>query len=144
MTASDDLDRFIQQVHLSLAEFTRGNSEPLKALYSRRDDVTIANPFGPVARGWKNAAETMDRAATNYADGEATGFETVSKYETPELAYTVEVERFSSKIGGSAEVASFELRCTSVYRPEDGAWKIVHRHADPITTPRSAESVIQK
>jgi len=141
---TNDLDTFLEQVHLSLGEFTRGNSEPLKMLYSRRDDVTIANPFGPVARGWKKAAETMDRAATNYADGEATGFETVSKYVTPELAYTVEVERFNSKIGGSEGVTSFELRCTSVYRPEDGAWRIVHRHADPITTPRPAGSLIDK
>jgi hypothetical protein len=27
--------------------------------------------------------------------------------------------------------------------PENGAWKFVHRHADPIMTIRSAESVIQ-
>jgi hypothetical protein len=31
---------------------------------------------------------------------------------------------------------------TSVLRPEAGAWKVVHRHADPITTPRPARSVI--
>jgi hypothetical protein len=30
-----------------------------------------------------------------------------------------------------------------VYRHEDGVWKVVHRHGDPITTSRSAESVLQ-
>ena len=30
-----------------------------------------------------------------------------------------------------------------VFRPEeDGEWKVVHRHADPITTAQPAESVI--
>ena len=31
-----------------------------------------------------------------------------------------------------------------IMRPEDGVWKIVHRHADPITSARPAESVIQQ
>jgi hypothetical protein len=44
-------------------------------------------------------------------------------------------------IGG--EEASGALRLTSVLRPESGAWRVVHRHADPITTPRSAESLVQ-
>ena len=26
---------------------------------------------------------------------------------------------------------------------EDGTWKVAHRHADPVTVPQSAESVIQ-
>jgi ketosteroid isomerase-like protein len=36
------------------------------------------------------------------------------------------------------------LRVTSILRAEDGTWKIVHRHADPISTPQPAESVIQE
>jgi hypothetical protein len=36
------------------------------------------------------------------------------------------------------------VRVTSVFRFERGAWKLVHRHADPITTPRPAESVVNR
>ena len=74
-----------------------------------------------------------------------TGFETVTKYVTPELAYVVWIERPKAKVGGSEEITPFALRVTMVFRPEeDGEWKIVHRHADPITTPQPAESVIQE
>ncbi|WP_292321216.1 hypothetical protein [Mesorhizobium sp.] len=66
-----DLAKVIQQDHLAVDAFVKGDPEPLKRLYSQRDDVVIANPFGPPAKGWKNAAETMDRAAANYRDGEA-------------------------------------------------------------------------
>jgi ketosteroid isomerase-like protein len=86
----------------------------------------------------------MERAASLYRDGEVTGFETIAKYATPDLAYIVEVERYKAKVGGSEDIVPIALRVTSVLRPEDGTWKIVHRHADPITTARPAESVIQK
>jgi ketosteroid isomerase-like protein len=137
------LDQFIDQYHTALDEFFRGNPEPAKLLYSHREDASLANPFGPVAVGWSRVAETMERAASNYRDGGATGFETLATYVTPELAYLVEVERFEAKIGGNQETASGALRVTSIIRPEDGSWRIVHRHADPITSRRPAESVIQ-
>src|SRR5215217_9126692 len=37
-----------------------------------------------------------------------------------------------------------DLRVTMVLGPEDGTWKVVHRHANPITIPQAAESVIQE
>ena len=121
----------------------RGDSAPLKALYSHESDVSIANPFGPPVRGWRPAAETMDRAATYYRDGRATGFERMAEYATPGLAYVVEMEHFEAKMGGSKDMTPVTLRVTTVLRPESGTWKIVHRHADTITTARPAESVIQ-
>jgi ketosteroid isomerase-like protein len=143
MVASD-FDQFVEQYHRALDEFFRGDPNPAKALYSHLEDATLANPFGPVAIGWELVAEAMERAASNYRDGEATTFETLSTHVTPDLAYLVEVERFRAKVGGSEELASGELRVTSILRRESGAWKIVHRHADPITSPRAAESVVQE
>lgn len=142
--ASDDLDQVIEQNHLALSEFMKGNHEPLKKLYSQRDDVTLGNPFGPFARGIKQVVQTMQRAASYYRDGEATGFELVSKYVTPDLAYIVEVERLKSKVGGREDVTPVSLRVTNIFRREEGVWRLAHRHADPITTTRPAESVIQK
>jgi ketosteroid isomerase-like protein len=137
-----ELDEFLGQYHRALDEFFRGDPEPAKALYSHLEDASIGNPFGPVSIGWDRVAEAMERAASNYRDGRATSFERLATYVTPGLAYLVEVERFEAKVGGSEDTASGALRVTTILRPEDGQWRIVHRHADPITTPRSAESVI--
>jgi ketosteroid isomerase-like protein len=138
----DDLDQMVERYHLALAEFMRGNHEPAKVLFSEREDVTLGNPFGPFSRGWARVVDTMERAASHYRDGDAVGFDLVSRHVSPNLACVVEVERLRSKVGGRDEVASVELRVTTVFRREDGRWKIVHRHADPITTARPGESVL--
>jgi ketosteroid isomerase-like protein len=141
VTALDD--ELLEQYHQALGELTNGNPDVYKSMLSQREDVTLANPFGPVARGRDAVEERLERAAANYADGELTGFEQIAKYETPELAYLVEVERFNAKVGGRSESAAVALRVTSIFRPENGAWMVVHRHADPITTERPAASVLQ-
>lgn len=142
--ADSTFDDFVQQYHSALDEFFRGNPEPAQALYSRREDATLANPFGPVAKGWTQIAETTTRAAANYREGRATAFETAARCVTPELAYLVEVERFQAKVGNSDEFVTGSLRVTSILRPEEGVWKIVHRHADPIMGARPAESVVAR
>ena len=140
---SKDLDAAIERYHRSADDFVKGNSEPMKDAFSHEGDVTLANPWGPFVRGWPEVEAKMESAATNYKDGRATGFETVARYESADLACIAEIERFEAKVGGSDELTSVALRVTSIFRPEDGAWKLVHRHADPITTSRSAQSVIQ-
>jgi ketosteroid isomerase-like protein len=144
MAAVDDVDELIEQFHLALGEFMKGNPEPAQKLFSHREDVTLANPLGPAARGWEQVAATMERAASNFRDGEITGFENLAKYVTPELAYIVWIERAKAKVGGREDIVPFALRVTMIFRPEEGTWKIVHRHADPITTSQPAESVIQQ
>ena len=139
-----DFDEAVEHYHRAADEFVKGNPEPYKIVFSHQEDVSLANPFGPVVRGWKQVAETMERAASLYRDGKVIGFENVAKYVTPDHAYLVEVERNTAKIGGREDVTPLALRTTSILRPEDGTWKVVHRHADPITTVRAPESVIQK
>ncbi len=141
---TSNFDHAIEHYHQAASEFVKGNPEPYKGMFSHREDVSLGNPFGPFVHGWQQVAETMERASSLYRDGEMIGFENISTVVTAELAYIVEVERIQAKIGGREDVSSLALRATSILRPEEGTWKVVHRHADPITTARPAESVIQK
>jgi len=145
MATVDDFDEVVEQYHLALNEFLKGNPQPVKSFFSHRDDVTLANPLvGLPARGWERVAATLEHASSQFRDGENVGFEIVAKYMTPELAYVLSIERDKVKVGGSEDTAPSALRVTMTFRPEDGTWKEVHRHADPITTPQPAESVIQE
>ena len=133
----------LDEYHRAGLEITNGNPDVYKSLYSRSGDVTLANPFGPPARGWSGVSATLDRAADNYRDGEVVGFENVATVMGADLAYIVEIESYRARVGGAAVMTLVSVRVTSVFRREGGIWKLLHRHADPITAPRPPESVLQ-
>jgi ketosteroid isomerase-like protein len=137
------LKEAVELHHEAGDRIVRGDHEGYAALYSRQDDVTLGNPFGPFARGYDDVLGALQRAAANYRDGEATRVERISKHVTDDLACFVEVEHYQAKVGGRSDVSPVSVRVTSVFRPEQGSWKLVHRHADPITASRPAASVIE-
>src|SRR5512133_1579611 len=104
MTAEDNVDELIKQFTLAQGELLKGNPEPAKEFCSHRQDVTLANPLGPVVRGWEQVAAITDHAASQVRDGEIVDVETVMKCVTPELAYVVRVERTKAKVGGQEAV----------------------------------------
>lgn len=143
MSSVESFEQAIEASHQALNEIIRGNPEPFFDLYSRSDEATLANPYGPPARGFEEIQAGGRRAAANYRDGRVIGFQTFAKHAGDELGYTLEIERFETKVAGADELSPVALRVTSVFRREDGGWALVHRHADPITAPRSGESVIR-
>jgi len=143
MTGSD-FAQALEGYHLAVDAFVTGDPEPQKALFSRRDDVTLANPLGPPVRGWRQVGQALDSAAATIREGEPTQWESISQVVMTDLAYCVEIQRTRAKLSGADGIESFALRVTSIFRREDGVWKVVHRHADSITTPRSADSVLEK
>jgi ketosteroid isomerase-like protein len=107
--------------------------------------VSLANPNGPPVRGFDEVAKSIEHAASLRSDGEFLEWQIVAKCVTAELAYVVQIEQARAKIGASEEITPYAVRSTMIFRPEeDGEWKIVHRHSDPITTTQPAESVIKE
>ena len=142
MATVDDVDELIEQYYLAQREVLRGNPEPVKDLFSRREDVILANPYGPPVHGFDEVSKTIEHAASLRSDGTFVGWQIVAKYVTAELAYVVQIERSQAKTGAREEITPLAVRATMIFRPDEREWKVVHRHADPITTPQPAASVI--
>ena len=122
--------------------FMAGDTGPFKALFSDRSDATLANPFGGVAIGRAEILERLDRAVSYYRDGELVGVETIAQVAADDLGYTIEIETLRGFVGQSTERETIALRVTSVFRMEDGEWRLVHRHADPRATVKAPESIL--
>lgn len=147
---SPDFNDAVEKNHRWLTEFIKGNVEPAKEMFSQRDDVSLAGPQAtahrgsiPIAHGWEQVSKTLDSAIQFFREGQVTAFENIATYASDDLGFTVEVERFRARVGERQELAPVALRVTSIFRREDGDWKVVHRHADPITAALTPESVAQ-
>lgn len=128
-----NIDDMLAQFKAAANAFAKGDPEPMKALFSHRDDVTLANPFGPAVLGWGKVSSALEYAASRFSEGEMSELKTIARYETPDLVTSLDSEHWRTKVAGG-ELSDMDLRVTTTYRNEDGIWKIAHRHADPIAT----------
>jgi ketosteroid isomerase-like protein len=58
--------------------------------------------------------------------------ETLAASFNDELGFTVEIETLTRSFDGQPE--QMQLRATSIYRRETGAWRVIHRHGDSLMT----------
>ena len=57
--------------------------------------------------------------------------------------HTTEIERADVQLVGQDRPAPMALRVTHVFRKEDGAWKLILRHADPLVAKTAPATVLQ-
>ncbi len=133
--AEIDFDGAVEAFRLAQDSFLKGDPAPVLDLFSRRDDASLANPYGPPHVGFANVAKATEAAAANFKAG-SIRFEELSRFTTPDLGYVVELERIEVQVAGSDAMTPMSLRATMIFRREGDTWKVAHRHADPITTAR--------
>ena len=129
MTRQQDFQQAMQDLRAATQEFCSGNAEPTKALWSNSADATIMGGWGSYEITWDDVARRIDWAAARFLEG-TVSFETLSQGEDGDLGYTIGIERYNVRLQGSDTIRPFALRVTLIYRRENGAWKILHRHAD--------------
>lgn len=100
---------------------------------SRREDVTVLGAYGASVTGWEDVRARFEQTAAGYAGGGGhTTHETIASWMDSDLACIVTVEHNHTRLDGKP--ATFRYRATHVFRREDGDWKLVLRHADPLAT----------
>jgi ketosteroid isomerase-like protein len=134
VTDMDDVDDFLaavlprqRQADLALLN---GDSGPRKMLWSHKDPVTVLGAAKTVS-GWPEVESLFDWLASNFSSGALYELGVTAAGVSGDLGYVLGAEHSSASVGGEAP-APIELRVTLIFRREDGDWREVHRHADPI------------
>ena len=138
-----DFDGAVEAFRGALEPYVKGDPKPVTEFFSRRDDVTLANPIRPPRRGPAEVDKAIAEGAAQLRDGSIRGFEEVSRYSTSDLGYVVQIERTQARLGGNENISPIALRATMIFRREGDTWRVVHRHADPITTPQRISTTIE-
>jgi uncharacterized protein (TIGR02246 family) len=136
------LEVVITESHEALRKILNGDPSGYAALFADRDDITLGNPFGPYGKGREAVLKALNSASTKYHEGSVVAVDRVAVYGDDRFVCLVEVEHDRAKLGGATDFSEFAARVTSVYEKLGGSWRLVHRHADPITSARPATSML--
>lgn len=135
MTAAEGVEQAITRFYDALNHLINGDSMPMSAILSHRDDATAFLGWGGYDRGWAQLESRWEWARSQFAGGQVTA-ENINMVVTDTLAYTVALERGRVRLAGGDEPGEQTLRVTHIYRREEAGWKLVHRHADRLTPRR--------
>jgi ketosteroid isomerase-like protein len=107
-----------------------GNAAPRKATWSRNDPVTL---FGAVRSnvGWNDIDGSFDAIAARFSNCTSFEVEVMAAGASGDLGYVAAIEHTTASIAGGPP-EPYKLRVTTVFRRENGEWRIVHRHGDPV------------
>ena len=105
-----------------------GDSGPRIAMWSRAEPLTL---FGAAmsGRGWSEIEPIFDALGERFSDCRSYQNEIIAADASGDLAYTVALEHTTASIDGG-EPRPYVLRVTTIFRREDGDWRVVHRHGD--------------
>lgn len=140
----NDLQDLVNRAVLALRRLVSGDPEPYKALWSQAQDVSVLGGFGGYALGWDQVKENTDWAATRFLGASSFDIKMLAQGESGDLGYAVWIEHGDVQVEGREGYSPLVVRVTHILRREEGAWKIIHRHGDPVVDKTVATAILQR
>lgn len=123
------LDWVATRLHDAEVALHNGDAGPRLAVWTRREPVTLFGAWMSGA-GQEEVGALFRRLAATFSDCTHFSYELVAADVVGDLAYTVGYEHTRVSVDG--EPRDYRLRVTQVYRREEGAWRVAHRHGDTL------------
>jgi ketosteroid isomerase-like protein len=123
-------DAFLKEREAASLDYINGRSAPLAAIAAQADPATFMSPMGSVVQGAAAVSAAHKEGAWPFREGSSGHFEVLQSGASGDLGFWTGLQHAEAMLKGKDEPESMVLRTTEIFRLEDGAWKLVHRHAD--------------
>jgi ketosteroid isomerase-like protein len=97
--------------------------------WSHNEPVSVFGAGVYRRSGWDEVLRTINWVAGQFDECLDYQYELIAADAHGDLAYTCGFERYTAT-RPNGELCKNELRVTQIYRRENNAWRIVHRHGD--------------
>jgi len=128
---------FIQQRRRVAAAFVNGDPTPLRDISTQADPATFFGPSGGFEQGASRVLEVNEAGSHQFQPGGTTTLEILHSGADGDLGYWTGFQQASVQVEGQSKQSSMRLRVTEIFRRENGRWKLIHRHADPLAERQS-------
>lgn len=145
VAADADFSAFLARFRTGTEAFLNGDPSLWKENASKTERATIMGAWGAYEHTWVEVGPRYDWAASRFKNsGAKMEVEYLSGGVSGDLAYTVAIERSTVHVEGQTQPATMQLRVTHVFGKENGAWKLLHRHADPLMAKTAPDDVLKR
>ncbi len=117
-----------QEFYSALNAMFTGELEPMKKVWSHKDDVTYMGPDGSFQVGWKQVLADWKQQAEMKLGG---------KVEPKDMRITVGLDlavvsnyEMGENTTSDGKPQNVKIRATSLFRKEGGTWKMIGHHTD--------------
>ncbi|GGU38855.1 YybH family protein [Lentzea flava] len=123
-------DEVLPLLHRDIESLHNGDAGPRKQMWSRTEPVVL---FGAAMGGvgWTEVEQIFDTIEKWFHGSRSLDIEVVAAESSGDLGYVCAIER-SEIVDPAGSPKTYALRVTTVFRREDGTWRIVHRHGSPL------------
>jgi len=132
-----DFDAFLEIRRQAAQAYVNGQAGPVDRLAATACPASFFPPRGGHEEGADHVADVYARDAAAFAEGGETTLEILHSDSVGDLAYWTGLQHAKVRFNGHDEPVEMHLRITELFRHEDGAWRLIHRHADPLTERRT-------
>jgi len=126
-----EFQHFMKQRKAASQAFVNGDVDPLINISTQVLPATIFGPKGDCVEGATSVNAANANGAKQFQSGGNSLFEVLQQAASDDIAYWAGIQRSTVKPQGKTAMP-MDLRVTEIFRRENGAWKLVHRHADPL------------
>lgn len=126
----EDFAEFLKTREQASAAYIAGNAAPLAALTSRNNPASFMPPSGALVTGAEAVRNAHAEGARQFREGSRGRFEIIQCGSAGDFGFWTGLHHAEVSIEGRDGTVPMVLRTTEIFRRENGAWKLVHRHAD--------------
>lgn len=112
----------------ALNQLFTGKLEPMTEVWSHADDVTYMGPTGGFQVGWEPVLKNWEAQAAMKLGGKVEPAE-MRVVVGKDIAAVSNYER-GENTNAAGEVQKVSIRATSLFRKENGQWKMIGHHTD--------------
>ena len=116
---------------MSLNTLFKGDATGMEEVWSHANDVTYMGPVGGFQTGWQQVGKRWEQQAALKLGG---------KVEPKEIHITIGGQLASvqcleagNNVDAEGQSEEVSIRATSLFRKENGEWKMIGHHTDPLT-----------